>query len=367
MLPGVQQVEPAERPLVPGEQDPPYRRVHDVVPGRCRRIGGQERTCHHVIPHFESLATVNDMVNSFAVMASARVPPARAGAASSTAHRWCVAYERHGRQRSAAASEPARGPPLAPALLVPGPLAPVPLAAGSPWRKLPERPRHPDVPRQEHVRVRQRPHPDVSGGPRPDPRQRQQPGANLVPVRAGIEADVTASQRGSQRDQRPPPRQRHRQRGRVEAGDRRRVRKDMRQCPRTQRRRPRGTRSRPPKPAASTDAGSGVPHSATSRAASRRAAATETCWPSTALMAISFPSTAPTARRPGTAAASGPITGSPAKNPRSRKGRHPGRAAAGSAARRRSRRAGQTARASSPPSSRRELGAGRGGRTRSEG
>ena len=61
---------------------------------------------------------------------------------------------------------------------------------------------------------------------------------------------------------------------------------------------------------------------------------------------------------PGQPAASGPITGSPAKNPEIAPGPRPGRAAAGSAARRRSRRAGQTAPASSPPSSRRERGAG---------
>ena len=78
---------------------------------------------------------------------------------------------------------------------------------------------------------------------------------------------------------------------------------------------PPATDSPPAKPAASMDPASGVPHSATSRAPSRRAAATDTCCPSTALMAISLPSTAPTARRPGQSAASGPITGSSVKNP----------------------------------------------------
>jgi len=60
-------------------------------------------------------------------MASARAPTVRAGADSSAAHRWWVAYERHGRQRSAAASE---RDPLAPAFPVPDPLAAAPPTSG---------------------------------------------------------------------------------------------------------------------------------------------------------------------------------------------------------------------------------------------
>ena len=52
---------------------------------------------------------------------------------------------------------------------------------------------------------------------------------------------------------------------------------------------------------------------ATSRAATVRAPATLTCWPSTVRTAISSPSTWPGTRSPGGARTSGPTTGSPAK------------------------------------------------------
>src|SRR6185437_2142443 len=140
-LPGVQQVEPAERPLVPGQQDPPGRRVHDVVPGRGGWVGGQERIRDHVIPHFRVSASGTGVAGRAVPLASAvrlsgsAVPPrssavslaapwlptlptptVRAGTASSVAHRWCTAYERHGRQRSAAPSGTGCGPPFAPAV-----------------------------------------------------------------------------------------------------------------------------------------------------------------------------------------------------------------------------------------------------------
>ncbi len=54
----------------------------------------------------------------------------------------------------------------------------------------------------------------------------------------------------------------------------------------------------------------GVPARATSRAASVRAAATLICWPSTARVAISAPSTAPGSRSPGAFATNGPRSGS---------------------------------------------------------
>jgi hypothetical protein len=54
-----------------------------------------------------------------------------------------------------------------------------------------------------------------------------------------------------------------------------------------------------------------TPIAATSRPASVRAAASDTCWPSTARSASSPPSTVPGTRRPGAAATSGPIRESP--------------------------------------------------------
>ena len=78
---------------------------------------------------------------------------------------------------------------------------------------------------------------------------------------------------------------------------------------------------------------SGVPYAATSRAATVRAAATETCWPRTARTALSAPSTAPGTRTPGSAATSGARSRILAEHG-GRAGRDPrrGRAASGSGA-----------------------------------
>ena len=115
------------------------------------------------------------------------------------------------------------------------------------------------------------------------------------------------------------------------AGDRRRVGEDVRQPRAAELRRHRyRAAAGPQQPAASPATSAAASRTARPAAPpSRRAAATDTCWPSTARIAISFPSTAPTARRPGQPAASGPITGSPAKKPE---------IAAGSASRSSSRR-----------------------------
>ena len=63
-------------------------------------------------------------------------------------------------------------------------------------------------------------------------------------------------------------------------------------------------------PSSHSGAGRGSPASATSRAASRLPAASDTCCPSTVRSASSAPSTWPGTRRPGRARTSGPSTGS---------------------------------------------------------
>ena len=165
------------------------------------------------------------------MMSSAAVgPTGRDSAALEAARRGPVSRSAHG------SSAPTGGAPRTSARAASVRPARSPRAPG-PAPSAAQRPQHTDVARQEHVRVGQRAHPDVAGGPRPDARQRQQPGAASVAVRARVAGGCPAT-----RARRPAvtsaraARQRHRQRGRVSRGDRRRVGEEVRQ-----RRRPLGT------------------------------------------------------------------------------------------------------------------------------
>ena len=190
------------------------------------------------------------------------------------AHRWCSAYERHGRQRSASASAPL-GDPSTPSEV--------------------ERVAHAEVGGQEDVGIAERPHGDVAGRPRtdaaqglqrlrPSPRGRCRRRARCVPSATWAHASMSAAPRD----------RRHGEVRGAEAGDRLGRREHVRD------------RRRPGSRAARRAA-------ATSRAASVRAPATLTCWPSTARTSSSVPSGCPGARRPGRFATSGASSGSAAE------------------------------------------------------
>ena len=152
-----------------------------------------------------------------------------------------------------------------------------------------------EVGRQEDVGVAERPQRDVVGGPRPDAGQREQRArVRRRGRRRGRARRSPSASAAHSADQGAAARPRHRQlaRGRARRGPRRRGTGGSGRVDR-------------PQPA-------GAPCSATSRAATVRAPATLTCWPSTARTAISWPSTWPGTRRPGVRRTSGPITGSPA-------------------------------------------------------
>ena len=184
--------------------------------------------------------------------------------APAIAHRWCKAYERHGRHRSARS----------------GPIAEAGQADA-----------YAEIRRQEHVRVAEPAHQHVAGRPRAD-----------------------AGDRTERRRPRRP-------------GRRRRRGRDVRRRPGTPARRSCGRRLRGiGNDAGSTAASaagdgntwltgppsmaSGAPTAATMRPATVRAPATEICWPMTARTAVSNGSTLPGTRRPGAAATDGASVGS---------------------------------------------------------
>ena len=150
-----------------------------------------------------------------------------------------------------------------------------------------ERAQHSDVRRRERVGIGQRAHPDVgqrstarcpaAPAAAPPPRRGPRRGGSATSPDASAAASVTSARALAAR---------HRQRGRIRRGDRRRVGEAVRQ-------------------GAARPGASGLPYSAVSLAPSRRAAATETCWPSTARIASSSPSTWPGSAAPGRPAPAG--------------------------------------------------------------
>ena len=151
------------------------------------------------------------------------------------------------------------------------------------------------VPDREGVRVPERAQGDVVRGPRPDPRQRQEPGPGGGAVDAPVQGDLPGGDRPGQRPdrRRPPasviPRPPRSASARVSAEGN-------------------GTRC-----AASAPAGPSAGRKRPAiRPASVRAAATLTCWPTIARTAISNPSKQPGTRSPGRRATSGASAGSAA-------------------------------------------------------
>ena len=111
-------------------------------------------------------------------------------------------------------------------------------------------------------------------------------GGDVVAVGAGVEHERPSATRGGQLDDRATAAARHRQRRRVERGERVRRREHVGD-------------------GAVGDRRAASPAVATMRPATVRAPATETCWPTTARTAVSNGSTLPGTRRPGIAATSG--------------------------------------------------------------
>ena len=111
-------------------------------------------------------------------------------------HRWCRAYDRHGRHRSASAAA-ARGDGVGAEAL--------------------ERVAHAEVGRHEHVGVAERAHRDVLRGPRPDAGQLLQCRRQLVPVGAGVESIAPSAIAAHAATSDRPRARGHRQRRRVEA------------------------------------------------------------------------------------------------------------------------------------------------------
>ena len=86
----------------------------------------------------------------------------------------------------------------------------------------PQRVAHADVGGEEHVRVAERPHGHVAGGPGADARERLQRGDGVLPVAAGVERKVTGREPLARVDECPAPGPGHRQRRRVQPGEHRR-------------------------------------------------------------------------------------------------------------------------------------------------